>query len=75
MECGFYQFEDAQTRERFGSFEIYEIEPGDAEVRTGREAGFYWWACSPGCLPDGEPYGPFGDATEAYEDALEYGYC
>src|ERR1017187_2208461 len=23
------------------------------------EAGWYWWSCFPGCLPDSEPNGPF----------------
>jgi len=33
----------------------------------GLEDGFYWWSCFPGCLPDGDPVGPF----ETFEDALE----
>lgn len=32
-------------------------------------AGWYWWSCSPGCLPDAEPVGPFTSATRAAEDA------
>jgi hypothetical protein len=28
------------------------------------EPGWYWWSCSPGYLPDGEPSGPF-DTEEA----------
>lgn len=35
-------------------------------------AGWYWWACSPGCLPDGEPYGPFDTEEEALADARDY---
>lgn len=72
METGYYQFEDAETRERFGSFEVFEVDAVDAT--EDREAGFYWQACFPGCLPDGEPEGPFSDASEAYQDAMEYGY-
>jgi hypothetical protein len=33
------------------------------------ETGWYWWACLPGCLPDGEPNGPFASCSEALEDA------
>ena len=33
------------------------------------EAGWYWWACLPGCLPDGDPTGPFGTERAAREDA------
>ena len=35
------------------------------------EAGWYWWACFPGCLPDGEPNGPFATEAEALADAQE----
>lgn len=34
-------------------------------------AGWYWWPCSPGCLPDGDPAGPFNSSGEAYRDATE----
>lgn len=29
-------------------------------------AGFYYWFCFPGCLPDSDPFGPF----ESEESAL-----
>lgn len=32
--------------------------------------GWYWHACFPGCLPDGDPVGPFGSSYAALEDAL-----
>lgn len=32
-------------------------------------AGWYWWACFPDCLPDGEPNGPFDTEEEAEADA------
>ena len=38
------------------------VEPQDVE-------GWYWQACFPGCLPDGEPMGPFSTESEAMEDA------
>jgi hypothetical protein len=31
-------------------------------------SGWYWWACFPGCLPDGDPVGPFGTEQEAIDD-------
>jgi hypothetical protein len=34
-------------------------------------AGYYWWSCFPGCLPDGDPMGPFGTEAEALADARE----
>jgi hypothetical protein len=33
------------------------------------DCGWYWWSCSPGCLPDGEPNGPFVTEEEALADA------
>jgi len=35
------------------------------------EAGFYWWPCFPGCLPDGDPIGPYDTEEEAVEAAQE----
>lgn len=31
--------------------------------------GWYWWACFPGCLPDGPPCGPFDSEEDAADDA------
>ena len=31
--------------------------------------GWFWWSCSPGCLPDGSPIGPFKTSKEALADA------
>lgn len=32
-------------------------------------AGYYWWPCFPGCMPDGEAIGPFNSYQEALKDA------
>lgn len=45
--------------------EIYE----DIKEAPKALAGWYWWACFPGCLPDSEPFGPFSTEKEAVEDA------
>lgn len=34
-------------------------------------AGFYWQACFPGCMPDGEPNGPFETEADALADAQD----
>jgi len=34
-------------------------------------AGWYWWSCFPGCLPDSDPMGPFATEEEALSDARE----
>lgn len=33
--------------------------------------GWYWWSCFPGCLPDGDPMGPFETEAEAVADAQD----
>jgi hypothetical protein len=43
-------------------------EPDDDEHL---ESGWYWWSCFPGCLPDGEPNGPFATEAEALADAQD----
>ena len=36
--------------------------------------GWFWWACQPGCLPDGRPTGPFATSYAAYRNfALDRG--
>jgi len=67
-----------------GQFEIFFHAPGlgmayDQISDEGRdepeeeyEQGWYWWACFPGCLPDGEPSGPFDSSREALKDADEW---
>lgn len=32
-------------------------------------AGWYWWSCFPGCLPDSDPIGPFNTSELALADA------
>lgn len=35
--------------------------------------GWYWQASFPGCLPDGDPMGPFRSESAAIRDAQEAG--
>ena len=41
----------------------------DEEEHDRDHCGWYWQACSPGCLPDSDPSGPFATEEEALEDA------
>lgn len=43
------------------------FEPDAATVKTG----WFWQSCYPGCLPDGDPNGPFDTDAEALADAQE----
>lgn len=47
----------------YGSFEVIWLDNDDYE------AGWYWWACFPGCLPDGDASGPFSTSRLAWKDA------
>jgi hypothetical protein len=60
--------------------EVFYVEPGgwtpdelrgDMESTRGPalEDGWYWWSCFPGCLPDGDPVGPFDSEATALADA------
>lgn len=63
-KIGYHAFM-TEDGERYGSFEVFQ---SDATSELG--AGFFWWACMPGCLPDGDASGPFDTSLAAYADAL-----
>ena len=46
-------------------FHSTDCADGDLEL----EDGYYWRSCFPGCLPDGDPMGPFDNEKEAIADA------
>lgn len=52
-----------------GSFEVFWDDSDSASAVSFIESGWYWWACFPGCLPDGEASGPFTSSTSAWKDA------
>lgn len=57
-----------------GSFEVFyqDAKYGRTIPAGGNPThlGWYWWSCWPGCLPDGDPSGPFPTAEGAYLDAI-----
>jgi len=63
----YYKFKDG------GSFETFFFDGATSRMQStavaGIEPGWYWWACFPGCLPDGEPSGPFKTEQDAIDDA------
>lgn len=73
--CPDYEKETARSAAlaEAGEFADSEIVRSEAEKDREAEAeslaGFYWWTCCPGCLPDSEASGPFETAEEANEDA------
>ena len=42
------------------------LQEGAAEL-----AGWYYWFCLPGCLPDSEPSGPYATEAEALAEAQQ----
>ena len=66
----YHQF-TTETGESYGSFEVFES--GDfIEDEFPELMGWYWRSCFPGCIPDGEPIGPFDSETAAIADADPY---
>ena len=74
----YHRFE-TEDGEECGSFEVFYFDPSaeaSSEVWSDGDgeplpAGYYWWACFPGCMPDGDPCGPFESYDEA--EASAYG--
>jgi hypothetical protein len=52
------------------TIEVFFADRVLAESFGAHGAGWCWWTCKPGCLPDGPPIGPFGSSYAAYRDAL-----
>lgn len=78
--AGYHPFHDEEG-ETYGSFEVFWHDAKDTEEGDvwhdeygdiWADSGWYWWACFPGCLPDGEPAGPFARSDLAFYDADEY---
>lgn len=44
----------------------------DDEEQEVNGAGWYWWVCLPGCMPDSDPHGPFETEEAAIADAREF---
>ena len=52
------------------AYEYFRQDDPDAQI-FDYDAGWYWWSCFPGCLPDGEANGPFDSEELAIEDARQ----
>ena len=67
LVMAFYEFIDEHGL-GYGSCEVW-FTCGSADIGGDLEPGWYWQACFPGCLPDGEPEGPFPTEDAALTDA------
>jgi|TARA_R110000824_G_C14916471_1_gene647231 hypothetical protein len=75
--AGYHSFHADETQKPYGAFEIFFMDNwpdgGDHEEEWVEfEPGWYWYACSPGCLPDSDPTGPFASSQQAHHDADEW---
>ncbi len=52
------------------AIEVFFVDDEMARA-LGGSPGWYWWACYPGCLPDGDAFGPFPTSYRALKDAIE----
>jgi hypothetical protein len=68
LVMAYYQFKDESTGIGYGSCEVW-FTCGSVDIGGDLEPGWYWQACFPGCLPDGEPEGPFPTEYAALADA------
>jgi hypothetical protein len=66
----YYRFTDDDGNE-YGSFETFRIDAFALFEGESLAIGWYWQAGFPGCLPDGEPCGPFDTEQAAIDDAQE----
>ena len=59
--------------QEYGSFEVFHSDHCRLVDDDGRPMppGWYWWAAFPGCLPDGDPNGPFDTEQAAVDGANE----
>jgi len=48
---------------------LCQEEPATPGEHRRDHTGWYWWSCLPGCLPDGEAFGPFATEAKALDDA------
>ena len=52
------------------SVEVFYADRVLAESFGARGAGWFWWSCPSGSLPQELPTGPFGTSYAAYREAL-----
>jgi hypothetical protein len=50
--------------------EIFYADRALAKSFGAPDAGWFWWTCQSGSLPDSNPIGPFPTSYSAYGDAL-----
>ena len=70
--------EDTHNPWRLPDCEVFYITREDilaGMADEGSEPGYYYWYCFPGCMPEGEPIGPFDTEENAIKDCQENAAC
>lgn len=52
-----------------GHFEVFWSDDIRDDENVPVAAGWFWWTCEPGCLPDSSAFGPFNTSRQAWLDA------
>jgi hypothetical protein len=75
-KAGYHRFVN-EDDEEYGSFEVYWHDdnlddPARPSVEEAADnSGWYWQACFPGCMPDGDPNGPYETSDLAFANARD----
>jgi hypothetical protein len=68
--------EREQSEHALPDAEVFYLNSKEAKLafdpQDYAEAGWYYWFCFPGCLPDGEPIGPFETEQAAIDDCRDF---
>lgn len=71
IETFYIDASDYDSIECFGCQQSLDERGFTDSDEHNEHVGWYWWPCFPGCLPDGDPNGPFDTEEEALADARE----
>jgi hypothetical protein len=64
-----HHFTDTEGNEHWPVEVFYHDGTPDVDDEPAMEAGWYWWTCFPGCMPESDPHGPFDREDDAITDA------
>jgi len=76
---GYHSFAPQDGGPNYGSFKVFWYEGHHEGEQDGEPydepydypPGWYWYACFPGCIPDGDPSGPYLSSALAFQHANE----
>ena len=71
MSQAYFDLADANDPYTLPNCEVFYADDLVDDDGDTLPAGWYWWACFPGCLPDGDANGPFDMEADALADAQD----